>query len=127
MNTPLLKSFELSFITIKKHFSLRFTQLHFSLVYFQVFSRPPSSLYFTECSVTTLSLAKVKVKVILRPTVSRPVCLGVKHPSGTRDQFFFLLEILFRQLQVRYFVAPSLTRGRICNLLTRDKFFLFSL
>jgi uncharacterized membrane protein len=36
-------------------------------------------------------------------------------PSGTRDQFFFLLEI--RQLRVRYFVAHSLTRGRVCNLL----------
>jgi hypothetical protein len=37
--------------------------------------------------------------------------------SGTRDQFFFLLEISFRQLRVCYFVAPSLTRGRVCNLL----------
>jgi hypothetical protein len=37
--------------------------------------------------------------------------------SGTRDQFFFLLEIFFRQLRVCYFVAPSLTRGRVCNLL----------
>jgi hypothetical protein len=59
----------------------------------------------------------VKVKITLRPTISRPVRLGVRLPSGTRDQFFFLLEIFFRQLQVCYFEAPSLTRGRVCNLL----------
>jgi hypothetical protein len=53
----------------------------------------------------------------LPSTVSRPVCLGVRRPSGTCDQFFFLLEIFFRQLHVCYFVAPSLTRGRVCNLL----------
>jgi hypothetical protein len=58
-----------------------------------------------------------EVEVNLRPTVSRPVCLGVRRPSGTRDQFFFLLEIFFKQLRVCYFVAPSLTRGRVCNLL----------
>jgi hypothetical protein len=57
------------------------------------------------------------VEVTLRPTVSRPVCLGVRRPSGTRDQFFFLLEISFRQLRVCYLVAPSLTRGWVCNLL----------
>jgi hypothetical protein len=34
-----------------------------------------------------------------------------------RDQFFFLLDIFFRQLQVCYFVAPCLRRGRVCNLL----------
>jgi hypothetical protein len=34
-----------------------------------------------------------------------------------RDQYFFLLEIFFRQLWVCYFVAPSLTRGRVCNLM----------
>jgi hypothetical protein len=45
------------------------------------------------------------------------VCLGVRHPSGKCDQFFFLLEIFFRQLRVCYFVAPSLTRGRVCKLL----------
>jgi hypothetical protein len=39
------------------------------------------------------------------------------HSPGTRDQFFFLLEIFFRQLRVCYFVAPSLTRGRVCKLL----------
>jgi hypothetical protein len=51
----------------------------------------------------------IKVKVTLRPTVSRPVRLGVRRPSGTRDQFFFLLEIFFRQFRVCYFVTPSLT------------------
>jgi hypothetical protein len=50
-------------------------------------------------------------------TDSQPVCLGIRHPSGTRDQFFFLLEISFRQLRLWYLVAPSLTRGRVCNLL----------
>jgi hypothetical protein len=39
------------------------------------------------------------------------VCPGVRCPSGTHDQFFFLLEISFRQLQ--------LTRGRVCNLLVQ--------
>jgi hypothetical protein len=49
--------------------------------------------------------------------VGRPVRLGVRNPSGTRYQFIFLLEIFFRQLWVCYFVAPSLTRGWVCNLL----------
>jgi hypothetical protein len=37
--------------------------------------------------------------------------------SKERDQFFFLLEIFFQIVVVCYFVAPSLTRGRVCNLL----------
>jgi hypothetical protein len=49
---------------------------------------------------------KVKVKDILRQTVSRPVRLGVRHPSRTRDQFFYLLEIFCRQLRVCYFERP---------------------
>jgi hypothetical protein len=40
---------------------------------------------------------RLEVEVNLRPTVSRSVCLGVRRPSGTWDQFFFLLEISFRQ------------------------------
>jgi hypothetical protein len=60
---------------------------------------------------------EVQVEVNLRPAVSRPDCLGVRSPSGTRDQFFSLLRISFRQLLLCYFVAPSLTRGQVCNLL----------
>jgi hypothetical protein len=57
------------------------------------------------------------VEVKLRPTVSRPVLHGVGHSPGTRDQFFFLLEILFRELRVYYFVVPSVMRRQVCNLL----------
>jgi hypothetical protein len=61
--------------------------------------------------------ALCEVEINLRPTVSRTVCPGVRRPSGIRDQFLFLLKIFFSQLRVCYFVAPSLTRGRVCNLL----------
>jgi hypothetical protein len=69
------------------------------------------------CFISVLTEVEAEIEAKLRPTVSRPVRLGVRHPSGTHDQFFFLLEIFFRQLRVCYFVAPSLTRGRICILL----------
>jgi hypothetical protein len=68
---------------------------------------------------TAFTVSEVEVEVILRLTVSRPVRLGVRRPSGTRDQFFFLLEMSFKQLRVCYFVSPSLTRGRACKLLVQ--------
>jgi hypothetical protein len=63
-----------------------------------------------------LTLFSVKVKVILRPTISRPVRPGVRHPSGTRDQFFsFSLWLFFSQSHVttdsqsvsQYVVVPN--------------------
>jgi hypothetical protein len=59
----------------------------------------------------------MKLKLIYhRQSVGQSVLVS-RRPSGTCDQFFFLLEISCRQLRLCYFVAPSLTRGRVCNLL----------
>jgi hypothetical protein len=60
---------------------------------------------------------QVRVRVTLRLTISQSVCLGIEPNLGQMTRVCFLLEISFRQLQVCNFVAPSLTRGRVCKLL----------
>jgi hypothetical protein len=54
----------------------------------------------------------LSLSLMLRPTVSRPVSLGIKHPSEAYDQIF----ISVWQLRVCWCGALSLTRGRVCHL-----------
>jgi hypothetical protein len=52
-----------------------------------------------------------------RPTVSRPVCPGVRPPLGSVNNFSFSLKFSLDSCGVYYFVSPSLTRGRVCHLI----------
>jgi hypothetical protein len=54
--------------------------------------------------------SRIKSSVMLRPTVSRLVYLGIKHPSGPYDQTFTTV----RKLRVCWCGALSLKRGRVC-------------
>jgi hypothetical protein len=60
----------------------------------------------------SLMYTKFIVKVMLQSTVSRPVCLAVKHPSEAQDQIF----VTVTELRVRWCGTPSLTRGWVCRL-----------
>jgi hypothetical protein len=55
-----------------------------------------------------MNASRIASSLMLRPTVSRPVCLGVKYPSGSYDQIF----ITVRQLRVCWCGALSLSDER---------------
>jgi hypothetical protein len=59
-----------------------------------------------------LASDRLSLSLALRPTVSRPVLFGVKHPSRTYDQNFLTV----RRLRVCCCGALFLTTGRVCHL-----------
>jgi hypothetical protein len=75
--------------------------------------------YMSSSSVTVLSeiVNKSKSKTLYdRQSVGRSVLVSGTH-LGPATNVSFSLRFFFRQLRVWYFVAPSLTRERVCNLL----------
>jgi hypothetical protein len=82
--------------------------------HYEVFFEPILSLKFAvrlESPGANFQLS-LSLSLMLRQTINRPVCLGIKHPSGAYCQIF----IIVRQLPVCWCGALSLTRGRVCHL-----------
>jgi hypothetical protein len=57
------------------------------------------------------------VKVILQPTISRPVYPGVRPQLGPVTNFSFSSKFSLDSCRFFYSMVPSLTRGCVCNLL----------
>jgi hypothetical protein len=62
---------------------------------------------------------KPRVKLVLWPAVSQPVCPVIRPPFETCDQFFFLFHGNSLKTFAFFFLgAPSLTRGWVCNFIS---------
>jgi hypothetical protein len=59
---------------------------------------------------------ELELEFVLRPTVSRPVSLGIGPPFGTLDQILSCSSFVWQWCRSA-FNACSLTRKRVCNLL----------
>jgi hypothetical protein len=64
------------------------------------------------CSNLKRLVSATSLSRMLWPTDSQPVCLAIKHPSGSYDHIFTIVW----QLRVCWFGAPSVTRGWVCRL-----------
>jgi hypothetical protein len=77
------------------------------------FSSPPTTRRVTvEVFDPAPTLMIARLCLMLRPTVSRPLYLEIKHPYGTYDQIF----IISVTVTVLFCGVPSLTRGWVCLL-----------
>jgi hypothetical protein len=84
---------------------------------FQICSTNQCTPYYVHPRMRKKFKLKLKPKLIYdRQSVGQSFLVSGTH-LGPATNFFFQLEIFFRQLPVCYFVEPSLTRGRVCNLL----------
>jgi hypothetical protein len=78
--------------------------------------------FSTGIIITALSqwLRQSQAKVTLRPTVSRPVCLSVVPILERVTRCFISLSDNYFFIFIFSCSAPSLTRGRVCNLQCND-------
>jgi hypothetical protein len=77
----------------------------------KLMSRPLPILSFLSVRYSTINLSsvvEVEDEVKLRPTVSRPVCLGVELPFGTHDHIF-----LFCLIIVGFLMFSTLSEERM--------------
>jgi hypothetical protein len=93
--------------TLIQHFTNHYLRLD-TLEFWPHYTNPLLQLNYSDFQMN----CQLSLSLTLRPTVSPPVCLRIKHPSGAYDQIF----IIVWQLPVCWFGAPSLTRGRVCRL-----------